>query len=606
MGYTSYVETGFEFEDAVNGLVDSQRAAALLGVPLNTFKVWASRSKKATTGIPAQMPEPIATMHGSIYRLEDIEKFGQLIAHGSRTPRSPQRTLGAYYTPDEASELMARWALRTPEDTILEPSVGSGQFALAVQQLTQSKNWKDVKLHACELDPETAAEVVNRGLVNPNCLHVGDFLNADHLPQVDAVIGNPPFVRLRDLDPQLRRHALRAASVTIGQEMDNAGSAWMPFVSKATCHLQDGGRLALVLPLDFTYVRYARPLWEFLGKSFGSLRILRFQERVFKDILQNVLILLADEKGGSTSSVHVHAHKRIMDMPNESLGASIEVALDRIVSGQRVFQEALLPTATREALSALNSHISPARDRVKFNIGYVSGNKSYFHPATSTIEHFGLPDNNLIPTIASSRQLSKAPLKTSDMTPKEHLWLPKEDDLTKGEVSYIEKGEDDGVDMAYKCRIRKPWYRVPSVRIPDVVLTTFSERPRLHINDAGWAVSNSALGGRLRPGESSCNLINSWYNPITLLSAELQIHSLGGGVMIAVPKEADSIRILNTEHTKPLNPDSLDSALRSNDPSEAYNVGEETVIALIGKQGLDAIKDGAETLRSWRKAQHKN
>lgn len=588
-------------DGAVLGLVDSRRAAALLGVSPNTFKVWASRSGKAESGIAASMPKPVATLNGQVYLVQEIEEFGRRIAMSTRVVRSKARALGAYFTPSAPANLMAKWAIRSPKDVVLEPSLGDGQFALAANQLAISKNWSTLDLYACELDPETAATAVRVGAVAANQLHVGDFLAANHLPKVDVVIGNPPFIRVRELDSKLQRSALKAASDTMGHVMDSSGSAWMPFVAKATDQLRDGGRLAFVLPLDFTYVRYARPLWEFLGRSYGRLRVLRFRERVFPDILQNILILLAEDKGCTTGNIELIAHNRLTDLIGNEIGAGVPIALNSISQGERAFQEALLPADAREVLALIARHSGPAHDRAKFNIGYVSGNKQFFHPSAEAIKQFKLPARSLIPTLASSRQLSRQPLRTSDISCNSFLWNPAAR-LTKGEQDYVTSGEHDGVDMAYKCRIRKPWYRVPGIRIPDLLMTTFSDSPRLHINDADWLASNSVLGGFMRPGEAPEAFVSSWYTPLTLLSTELQVHSLGGGVMIAVPSEADSVQLLHKTSTKKIDTKRLDSTLRSGDPHAAYDVGSTSVEKLVGKKGLEAIWTGVETLTAWRKS----
>lgn len=589
-------------ELAVNGLVDSRRAAALLGVSVNTFKVWASRAKRARSGIAAAMPLPVATMHGSVYLVEDIEEFGRQIALSARSPRSVERATGRYFTPNLAADFMAKWAVRSADDVVLEPSVGDGQFALAIQRYAASLGWPDIALHACELDSQTAAQSVKSGAVNPSLLHVGDFLAKRDIPQVDAVIGNPPYVRVRELEPRLRNSALRASYEAMGTEMDNAGSAWMPFVAKATDILRPGGRLAFVLPLDFTYVRYARPLWAYLANSFGHLTVMRFRERVFPDILQNVLILLADERGSATKTIEFIARDTLENLLSGESTMGVQVPVSEIVAGKRTFQLALLPTATREALDALESHASPAVARVKFGVGYVSGNKAFFHPSPETQKQFRLPALSLTPTVESSRQLSGAGLGTSSISPTARLWLPG-DSLTASERRYVNHGEELGVDMAYKCRIRQPWYRVPGARRPDVILTAFSDRPRLHLNDAEWVVSNSVLGGYVARGESARGVLSSWYSPLTLLSTELQIHSLGGGVMIAVPREADAVQILNADSTASFDLDSLDAALRANDTQAAYSVGETSIARLIGRGGLESLYEGTDVLMRWRKAQ---
>lgn len=600
--YSHYMSTDQNDNDAVNGLVDSRRAAAMLGVSANTFKVWASRSESAKTGIASSMPKPVATLNGQVYLADEIEDFGRLIALNARAPRTRERVLGAYFTPDAPAALMAQWVVRRDSDVVLEPSLGDGQFALAINNVAASRGWTKMVLHACELDADTATSAIRIGAVEAERLHIGDFLAAKQLPMVDAVIGNPPYVRVRELNSRLQRNALKAVSEAMGKEMDTSGSVWMPFLAKATTHLKEGGRLAFVLPHDFTYVRYARPLWNFIGRSYGRLRVLRFRERVFPDILQNVLILLAEDKGQTTEQIELIAHNRISDLIKDEVGAGVPISISAISQGERAFQEALLPATTREVLTLLKDGAGPAHLRAKFNIGYVSGNKNFFHPDTHAISQFNLPHRSLNPTVASSRQLSRQALRTSAITPTAFLWNPA-NRLTKGEQDYVLAGERNGVDMAYKCRIRQPWYRVPGVKAPDLLLTTFSDSPRLHINDGAWAASNSVLGGFIQPGETTESFASSWYTPFTLLSTEMQVHSLGGGVMIAVPREADSVQLLHASGTLRANFRKLDSALRSSDSTAAYTVGSRSIEKAIGKAGLDAIWDGIETLTAWRKAQ---
>lgn len=587
--------------DPVNGLLDARRAANLLGVDVKTFKVWATRSKTATSGIPAAMPKPVASMHGQIYRSEDIEAFGRHLALTSRAPRTLERERGAYFTPDRATEFMSAWALRAPNDTVLEPSLGDGRFVEAIQAVADNRGWGRVAVHAAELDEATAQGVRERGLELAS-LHIGDFLAPNDLPKVDVVIGNPPYVRIRELDTTLGRNALQATQQAIHLPMDPAGSAWMPFVAKGTTLLTPGGRLAFVLPLDFTYVRYARPLWSFLGRSFGRLQVLRFKERVFPDILQNVLILLADQRGEQTDTVELITHDRITDLPGGHIEGGTRISIDDVITGDRAFLKALLPQEAADALEAIGPSSERAFDRIKFNIGYVSGSKKFFHPTAELIRTYKLPATSLYPTIGASRQLSRQGLRTSVIPVTEYLWLPGEK-LTKGERDYITYGEAEGFDMAYKCRIRTSWYRVPGVKKPDVVLTTFSDPPRLHVNDAGWKASNSVLGGTLRAGQDALNFAYSWYTPLTQLSAELEIHSLGGGVMVAVPREADAIQVLTNSSTRKVDPQVLTEALKSTDRMAAYAVGGQAIVDLIGKDGLDAVQRGAETLASWRRAQ---
>lgn len=50
------------------------------------------------------------------------------------------------------------------------------------------------------------------------------------------------------------------------------------------------------------------------------------------------------------------------------------------------------------------------------------------------------------------------------------LFYPK-GDLSDAARAYVDAGHTAGVDQAYKCRVRKTWYRVPLVPPADLLLT---------------------------------------------------------------------------------------------------------------------------------------
>lgn len=588
--------------------MDNRGAAALLGIDVNTFKVWGSRARSGKHGIPELMPMPVGTLHGNVYLAADILRLKSILDQqqtsklASSYPLSAtqRRNLGSYFTPTDAVQMMVSWALRGEGESVLEPSLGDGTFLLAVNNYARQRRWRQPKCVASELDPGTAEAAIAAGALDEAGLLRGDFLTHKHAP-VDVVIGNPPYVRIRALDKVAASAAMRSAEQTMGTAMDPAGSLWMPFVSKSTTHLKDGGRLALVLPLDLTYVKYARTLWKFLGNNFKELTVVRFRQRVFPEILQNVLILFAEGKGGKTDHVKFAALDSVGDFDSRHLRQATNIKIGDIYNGDRPFQAALLPQATRDVYSVLAAHSTPSSTRAKFNIGYVSGNKRYFHPTPADIETFGLPASSLIPSAVSTRQLSGASLRTSLMTVTQSLWRPS-GSLSRGEQQYVKHGEKELVHQAYKCRIRSPWYSVPGVKRPDLLMTVFSDQPRLYLNDAGWAASNSVLCGYLHEGQRPEKFAASWYSALTLLSSEIEVHALGGGVMIAVPREADAIRLLDPESTKPLNEDNLSRALSENKVFDAYAAGDKSLDALVGESGRQLVWEGIETLSAWRKS----
>lgn len=592
----------------VDGLIDGKGLAAMLGVSPTTIRSWRSR------GVD-WLPEPVGRLDGLVWRQNDVDAIrarmpagqgggvpSRLEARADRLIQRPERRArGAYYTPEDAAHFMAKWLVRDSNETYLEPSVGDGVFIEAVRDVVATAGFDRPRWIAGELDEQTAKDAVQRGLVTTEELRVGDFLKQP-IDLVDGVIANPPYVRLRHLDDAARSAALRVSTKYLGKQMAPSGSTWMPFVLKMVASIKLGGRLAVVLPLDFTYVSYALPLWEHLGQSFTSLRVLRSRERVFSDINQDVLILLADGRGGTTEHVEYSAFETVEDMVagTASLGGDVEIA--SIVAGERAFQRALLPDGLEQLLAegAAAGWTVPASNLAIFRIGYVAGNKNYFHPDAATVRQYNLPETSLRPALVNARKLRGQGLRTSgvDDAVADHLWLP-EGDLTAGEKRYVRHGEQLKVDQGYKASLRTPWYGVPGVKNPDAIISVFSERPMVLVNDASWAATNSFLCAYTRDGTAE-QLAAAWYNPLTLLSIGLEVHSLGGGVVVMVPNEASRVAVLNPEKVPGSDVERIDAALQAGDIAAAYDTGRSSLARAFGEDGAALIDEGIETLSRWR------
>jgi hypothetical protein len=485
--------------------------------------------------------------------------------------------------------------------------MGDGEFLHAVATEANA-NGAQVTLWGVELALDTYRATLQRGVVDTDHAILSDFLAVRPFP-VDVAIGNPPYVRLRHLPPADAERARTVAAPILQEAMDPGGSIWMPFVLHAAEFLAPGGRLAFVLPHDLTYVRYARPLWRHLAASFGDLRIVRVHERVFPEILQEVVLLLADQRGGTTRGVTFEAFEHRRDLEFGTPISRTTIAIDRITQGERPFLEALLPTDLRQLLqTTVASGTRPVRDLATFNIGYVCGDKRFFHPEPATVEKYELPVSSLVPALTSSRRIRATGLFTSQLPPEgvDNLFLPpmNEEALTLGEHRYITKGRRDGVHKGYKASVRKPWYVTPGVKRPDLIVPVFADRPLLLINDGEYAASNSLLTGYLTPQGSVDAIAASWYTSLTLLQVELNVHSLGGGVMIFVPQEAGSIRLTRGVSARG-QLRHVDKFLRAGKIEEAYRAGDSLVLSKqlrLTTEQVELVRGGVDILRHWRTA----
>lgn len=502
---------------------------------------------------------------------------------------------GAYYTPDEVSDYMVKRIASNLNGTVLEPSFGDGSFLRALLPYAD----KIEKIVGCEIDSEACRSAIGGGLLkSEKSIFFGSFFDYSVSNSFNAVIGNPPFVRFRNMEHgEVKKIQETIASLT-NLNMREECSEWLPFLIKAACHLEKGGSLAFVLPYDFTYVKYARETWEWLGNNFSSLEICRSKERLFEDILQDVVLLFASGKGGRTETVLYRCFETRRRLLLEDASVQEKVGICKLAKGVRAFQEAMVSKTVLDSLSE-SPVIVPASSEADFHIGYVCGNKDYFHPSEKLIKDFSLPESSLIGAAMNSRQFQKSGVFVSSCPDRNYLWNPQES-LSVSEQRYVEYGEEIGVNSGYKCRVRSPWWKVPGVAKPELIMSVFGEIPKVLINDSNLAVSNSLLGVYLKDGVENKAFCASWYTPLTLLSMEMQIHSLGGGVMIAVPREASSTKKIASTVMPEDVLSEIDSCLMQGNTNGAYMVGLKTIEKLLGKEVASDVIESFGRLKSWR------
>jgi hypothetical protein len=188
----------------------------------------------------------------------------------------------------------------------------------------------------------------------------------------------------------------------------------------------------------------------------------------------------------------------------------------------------------------------------------VTGNNRYFALSPARVKELGLTRKDVIrlspPGSSHLRglELSRDTVTRLGQNGKS-TWLfhPSETPSPAAEA-YIATGHLAGVDEAYKCRVRKPWYRVPLLPPADLLLTCMNaDTPRLTTNSAQAGHLNSVHGVYLKDEARELGrelLPLASLNSVTLLNAEMVGRSYGGGILKLEPREADVWAMPSIEH----------------------------------------------------------
>lgn len=375
--------------------------------------------------------------------------------------------------------------------------------------------------------------------------------------------------------------------------------------------------MALVLPAELLSVGYAAEVRRFLLRRFARLKLVAFEERVFPGVLEDVVLLLAEGEGGA-ECFELHQARNAA-----SLSANDQVWTQHAPSGGDKWTAAFVAQGAFSAYDGLAEHwCEKLGDWGNTYLGSVTGNNSYFSLTPQEAHRLGLSKDELLQiSPPGTRHLRGLELSTRSWNTLLHegarcyLFYPG-DEPSAGALGYIQDGEDRGIHKAYKCRVRNPWWRVPLVDTPDLLLTYMNhDRPRLIANSANVSILNSLYGVRLKEDRRACGrslLPIACLNSVTLLGAEVVGRAYGGGLLKLEPREADqlpvpSLAVLseNSERLLAVKPQ-LGTALRSGKLEEACKLVDPIIFPDVGQETLTNLRQARELLFQRRKTRASN
>jgi adenine-specific DNA-methyltransferase len=408
----------------------------------------------------------------------------------------------------------------------------------------------------------------------------------------DGVVGNPPFVRYQYLDKAAQIHS-EAIFKILGLPFTKHTNAWVPFVLASVAMLKPGGRLGMILPSELIHVRHARPLRTYLGTMCSRLLIIDPEEIWFENTLQGAVILLAEKKSPTSDysygvGVHQVSGDAFLSESSEDLFSSVQRINGQTVAGK--WTRALLSQQERNLLDKVAGlpEVHEFRDIANVDVGIVTGANDFFLVDDDTVATYGLEQyaypmfgrSGHCPGVVYDEAQHKANAESG--YPTNFLWFDEAGErVSKKTKEYIALGETQDLHNRYKCRIRSPWYRVPSVYSTEIGLLKRShDMPRLILNRIGALTTDTAYRITTN-GTAPGKLVGSFINPLTALSSELEGRHYGGGVLELVPSEIEELLVPIPEKL-PMPLKALDSMIKEKDATE--------VLSTYGSSVLSAMK----------------
>jgi len=199
---------------------------------------------------------------------------------------------GVFYTPPEIVRLMVDLTLQPMLDgtlppRVLDPACGAGEILIETQRRLIDRYGESAvrgSIVGVDIDP-TAVTTARQRLqtaapeFTSSQIITGDALDIDKLPAAsfDAIIGNPPYVNIRELSKGLTPAQLARLKSTYCTARGNF-DLYTLFIERAIQLLRSGGRCGLIIPNKWATLDYARPCRELLLAQATLEQIIDFTD----------------------------------------------------------------------------------------------------------------------------------------------------------------------------------------------------------------------------------------------------------------------------------------------------------------------------------------
>lgn len=534
---------------------------------------------------------------------------------------------GGYYTSPVIAKHLCDWAIRSKKDRVLEPSCGDGVFLEAAAQrlneLGTTKGHISRQLVGVEIIPDEVKRAIERlensiGRNEPTVIHSDDFfswVNSNLNERFDAVVGNPPFIRYQNF-PEPSRSAAMSLLKSLGFRPNKLTNTWVPFVAGSTVCLAHGGRLAMVLPAELLQVSYASQLRSFLVDRFARIDILTCNDLLFERAEQEIVLFLAE--GYRERAESIICRINLSEVPKiDELFMKMENLEDeeeKLVNHESEKWLKYFLTSTEIAFMRelrYSEDVVSLSHHASIDVGIVTGRNEFFVLSKTEIESYSLGDY-VIPLVGRSAQLKGAVINKKEWRELaeggQRVYLLNIDSNSNGLLpddvkKYIALGEEEKFHTGYKCSIRTPWYKVPSVWEPDCFLfRQIYDFPRVILNMAG-VVSTDTIH-RMTCKSNRKKFIPNIYTHLTAASAEIEGRSYGGGVLELEPTEAE--RLLTPKQlTEGLPIEEIDQLIRAGKIQEMLEQNDKRILVDglgLSKNDCTRLKDIWAKMRDRRKS----
>ncbi len=371
-----------------------------------------------------------------------------------------------FFTPESIAMFMCKWVIQGKHKTkALEPAYGLGVFSRILSQLTA------LPIDAYEIDSKIFSIAASE---RPNgvTLWNKDYFKSGWESKYDVIVCNPPYLKFHDYDnvtyvPDVNEH--------LGTKLNGFTNLYTLFLLKSIAQLQEGGRLAYIIPSEFLNSDYGVEVKRALikSKTLKHIVVVDFTKCAFDDALTTACILLCENAKSDTVRFSTLTDiKKLNECLEEYKEYSIK-ELDVDIKWKTYYEK---------GNSIKYHHLVPFSNFARVSRGIATGANDYFTFKQSKIDDFNIPKDCLIPCICKAIDAPKTFFtlndfeRLADRNKTVYLFNGCVNNYHSSINRYIKLGEQMGINKRYLTASRTPWYSIENRPPAPIWVSVFNRK----------------------------------------------------------------------------------------------------------------------------------